>query len=145
MVGWVRQIAVDLEVLEAMAELMWPRLVEVDGCVFLAFQFVESSRLAFLQSGLRGQQLERVLNHVHLYDVVNDTFSDAQLERLERVARIVREAWLASAAAQFPGRSFEVTLASEPDDYGPTVTLCQADTFESPATQRPSGPSGLVD
>lgn len=65
-------------------------------------------------------------DHVHLYDVVGDDYDDSELPALERAAERIAEAWRAALAVQFPGRTIEVITATDPDEYGPTVSCHQA-------------------
>ncbi len=118
--------APDLDSLEHVAHLMWPDLVEVGGCVFLATHYSEASRESFVAAGVTGSALEDVVNHVHLYDVVAEySGSDEDLQRLEAVAMLMKQSWAARLAIAFPGRTFIVTFATEPEEYGPTVSFNQ--------------------
>ncbi len=128
----MEEALVDLDTLEVVTSLMWPDFVEVAGCVFLSAQFSEDSRTSFLEGGVTGAALEDVLNHVHVYDFVSEYGgSEEDLRRLELVAERIRDSWQAGLAKSFPGRSFTVSLATEPDEYGPTVSFHQAALCES--------------
>jgi hypothetical protein len=59
-----------------------------------------------------------VLSHVHLWDRLDSTSDEAVLDE---VAQVVARSWRESLARQFPDRRFEVDVAGEPDEYGPTV------------------------
>jgi hypothetical protein len=59
-----------------------------------------------------------VLSHVHLWDCLDSTDDEAVLDE---VAQVVARCWRESLARQFPERTFEVGVAGEPDEYGPTV------------------------
>jgi hypothetical protein len=65
------------------------------------------------------------MNHVHLYDLGGDDYSDSELPLLERAAQRIRGSWEVALADGFPGRSLEVFYATEPDEYGPTVSFYQ--------------------
>jgi hypothetical protein len=64
-----------------------------------------------------------VLNHLHLWDVFDAGVGDAELHKL---ARIIAHSWQAAARAKFPERSFEVSVSSNGEDYGPTVYMRSA-------------------
>lgn len=59
-----------------------------------------------------------VLSHVHLWDRLDSTSDEAVLDE---VAQVVARSWRESLARQFPDRTFEVGVAGEPDEHGPTV------------------------
>lgn len=59
-----------------------------------------------------------VLSHVHLWDRLDSTSDEAVLDE---VAQVVARSWRGSLAQQFPDRTFEVGVAGEPDECGPTV------------------------
>ncbi len=61
-----------------------------------------------------------VLSHVHLWDRLDSTSDEAVLDE---VAQVVASSWRGSLVRQFPDRTFEVGVAGEPDEYGPTVWL----------------------
>ncbi len=107
---------------------MWPDFIEARGCVLLASGFDEANFATWWSlHSERPYAIENVLNEVHFYDLVDDTFDDSQLPVLERAAIRLREAWCAALAAAFPGRRFTVEYSTEPDQYGPTVSFHQAE------------------
>ena len=69
--------------------------------------------------------IESVMNHVHLYDLVDESYDDTELGLLEQTAHRIANSWRAKLQHDFPDRSFEVTFATEPDEYGPTVSCFQ--------------------
>ena len=71
-------------------------------------------------------RIEAVLNEVHLYDLLADDYDDGQLGDLEQIARRMAEAWTVALATRFPDISFHVSFATEPDEYGPTISFHQS-------------------
>jgi hypothetical protein len=69
--------------------------------------------------------VEQVMNHVHLYDEVSD--DDVRLPEMEAVGRKLAQAWRDLLEVRIPARRFTVTFATEPDEYGPTVSVHQAE------------------
>lgn len=64
------------------------------------------------------------LNHVHLYDEVEEGWEEPEAvldQRLDEVAQHLAGAWRASLAAAFPTRTFVVDVVGPDEDYGPTV------------------------
>ena len=115
-------------ILDLAIGLAWPEFIEVRGCVLLASRFSEENfDTWWSRYSEHPYAIERVLNEVHFYDLVDDNFDDTQLPVLERAAIRLREAWCAALAGAFPGRRFTVEYSTEPDQYGPTVSFHQAE------------------
>ena len=51
---------------------------------------------------------------------------EGDLPALEEAGRRLAAAWTAALAARFPDRRFTVEFATEPDEYGPTVSFHQS-------------------
>jgi len=66
------------------------------------------------------QEIERVVNHLHIWDLFTPTGS-AEEKALELLAQRVAQAWQTHAERQFPNRKVTVT-----DDYGPTIVMFSA-------------------
>ena len=105
--------------------LLWPRWVELRGCV-LREEVADPEGVDRWLAQPEGsvQQTEWVLNHVHLYDVVEEGWGEPEElfdERLMDVAERLAAAWRASLREAFPGRAFAVYVATPAEDHGPTV------------------------
>jgi len=107
------------------AALLWPDWVEVEGCVLRReVADVENVRRWLATGGASVQRTEWALNHVHLYDEVEEGWEEPQElldQRLQAVAERLAAAWRASLAAAFPSRTFHVEVAEPHEDHGPTV------------------------
>lgn len=115
-----------LEAIDELTALVWPDLLEVQGCVVRRSSYNPATFATWWdQYGAEPWRIEAVLNEVHLYDWVSDFEAD-DLPRLERVAQRISEAWTSALARGFPAREFIVRNETEPDAYGPTVTFHQA-------------------
>lgn len=114
----------------ALLSVVWPEVVEVEGCVVRATR-AGSVAAWMTNTGGDVSAVERVVNHLHLWDLFED--GDGELTDTERaaqavaeafVARVVADGWRASLAAGFPDRRFVVEESGEADgEYGPTVTF----------------------
>lgn len=113
----------------ALVEVVAPRFRVLEGCVIRDRPGVEDT-FAGWWAHIPGEttSVEAVMNHVHLYDLVDDTVDEADLPLLEAAAERIAEAWRLALADQLPDRELVVTVATEPDEYGPTVTCTQAVT-----------------
>lgn len=107
-----------------MAELFTPAFVEVRGCVLLRHRFSERNFLTWWDK-LDGDviQIESVLNHTHLWDLMPEPTDDADEGILDWIGERLAEAWLDRVSRLFPQRRFYCELV---DDYGPTISLHQA-------------------
>lgn len=123
----VLQIAGGVELAAAFSKLFWPDFIEVGGCVVLAEQYNPQSFDAWrAQFGEDRSRTEEMVNHVHMYDLFpNDSNPDADQGVAAYLASVLIRCWAAALREAFPDRDFEFSLATEPDDYGPTVTFWQ--------------------
>jgi hypothetical protein len=116
----------DTELGALFSTLFWPRLVEIDGCVLLAENFHAENFRRWREhfAGDLGA-VEAMVNHTHVYDLFDDGSTHFDLAVHEQVGRALLGCWAARVRAAFPDRTFEFAYATEPDDYGPTVTFFQ--------------------
>jgi len=49
------------------------------------------------------------------------------IELDEYLAKILTVMWKHALEEAFPGKEFEFYYATEPDEYGPTISFCQKD------------------
>jgi hypothetical protein len=108
------QIAGDFAI--AIARLVWPAFVEVQGLVFLADQYSDEKMSDLLGQGIVGQQLEYWMNLFSVDGFFSGVESSTQ-EDEEQLARILAGAWKAKLGAEFPARDFVVEIVRD-DDVG---------------------------
>lgn len=110
----------------AVLALCSPELVEERGCVLLA-EHLDQENFDTWWSSLRGRvaDVERIVNHVHLWDVFSD-LDDVPDQAVELFAARLATVWRAVLAHRFPDRAFVVEVDTAPDEYGPTVTFFRA-------------------
>jgi hypothetical protein len=114
----------DAQLALAFARLYWLAFVERRGCVLIEHRAVEEAISTWLEhSSGDTQQVEGMLNHVHLWDQLPADQSELDDEALMEVGRTIVRCWHAALAEQFPGRAFEINLVGPDDDYGPTIYL----------------------
>lgn len=103
-----------------LSELFFPELVNVRGCVLLSSSY-ESSNFEDWWQQMAGDQaaVERVLNHLHLWDIFEPS-NDSEEQALDVLAQRIARSWRCWATTTFPDRVFEVTVT---DEYGPTVVM----------------------
>ena len=113
------------ELAVAFSSLFWPDLVEVDGCVLLRERY-DPSRFQDWWLELDGDRsrIERVINHVHLWDLFDFDREDLPDETINDLARVLASTWRCALQNRFPHRTFEVRLILEdPEEYGPTIAF----------------------
>ena len=102
------------------SELLFPRFIEVRGCVILASRYVRANFEDWWErTGGDRAAVECSLNHVHLWDLF-DPADGPEGRALEVLAERMALSWHAQAQQDFPDRSF---VADVTDEYGPTVVL----------------------
>jgi hypothetical protein len=101
-----------------LAELRNPVFGTYREVVAPAWRLDQANIDAWLERHRDPDAVISVLCHVHLWDEIESTDDEVVLGR---VAATIAERWRAALAAQLPDRIFEVGVAGEPDEYGPTV------------------------
>jgi hypothetical protein len=99
----------------------WPKFIEHGGGVFLGSKFNEKSFDGFMtQTKGDVTSVERVLNHIHLFDWFLSSPKAPTRAQLLYLAETLRDAWSTKLARDFPSRRFVFDLYQEdqnqPDD-----------------------------
>ncbi|MGY0231453.1 hypothetical protein [Longispora urticae] len=120
-VDYIKQNA-DLAMLSAFSRILWPRFLEVEGCV-LWDRAYEDSNFALWRETLDGdiRKIETTLNQLRVWQLVASDDVEEDWRALEFIAACVAKSWTAALGAQFPGRAFDVRLVETED--GPVVTF----------------------
>lgn len=123
--GWMSFLThrVGLDATVVVARLIWPRFVEIDGCVIIDGLRTESEVRSWLGS-TQGDipRTEAILSTLRLWDVFpNDSPSDVEEAALSEVLHILETVWPKALSTEFPDRRFRVQVSDGDDGYGPTV------------------------
>lgn len=100
--------------------IFWPRFDRIGRFVFRHDAWSKES-LRDWERVLNGnrQQIEAVINHVHISDIHYDR--DSSEPQLRYLGRVLKEAYEAKLARDFPDLAFEVVFNNEPgldaEDY----------------------------
>lgn len=115
------------------ADLMLPDLVEVRGCVLRRAAY-DPAVFDEWWATEKGQvaAIERVINHLHLWDVFEPTDAGEEAA-LSWLAGRIAESWQRHGASLFPDHRF---VAEVTDEYGPTVTFSTLGALDGPAAGR---------
>jgi hypothetical protein len=110
----------------AMAQLLWPEFIEVEGSVFLAEQYSSGKALRLEGQGFKGAELEYWMN-LFSVDGFLDGVDSATEEDEEQLATLLVKTWQAKLRADFPLRSFRV-LAVRDDEAGDLCVTLTSNT-----------------
>ncbi|MEE8870284.1 MAG: hypothetical protein SOH99_15600 [Acidipropionibacterium acidipropionici] len=106
-----------------LTDLMFPACVLVRGCVIRKEIYdPENFERWWRETGGATEVIENVLNHLHLWDLLEPN-EDAEYRALEVLAPRIAQTWKSHVQSQFPDR---VICTEVNDDYGPTVTMWTA-------------------
>ncbi|HSR68676.1 MAG TPA: hypothetical protein VLU25_12120 [Acidobacteriota bacterium] len=112
------------ELAVAFTALYWPGFIEVDECVLLRENYQPRNFDEWWKE-LRGDRsrVEEIINHVHLWDLFDMDEAAVPNEGMEELGRILSLTWKCALHHQFPERKFEVHLALDDSEYGPTLSF----------------------
>lgn len=118
-------VELEIPLLSAMllVELVFPRLVEVRGCVVRADKYSEANFNSWFDT-LKGdtERIERIINFLptrHFFEPADEVEERA----LETLAERIALGWRTQAALQFPDRPLVAEVLEGTEDDGPTVVL----------------------
>jgi hypothetical protein len=108
------QISGDLAV--ALAQLIWPQFVKIDGLIFLAEQYSEEKASSLRGQGIIGRELEYWMNLFSVDGFFADISGSTQ-EQEEGFAETLVQAWRAKLFSDFGSHAFTVEIVRD-DDVG---------------------------
>ncbi|WP_166852878.1 hypothetical protein [Isoptericola sp. BMS4] len=102
------------------ARLMLPNFIVVRDCVLIEDKF-DAARFDewMATTGNDRIAVERVTNHLHLWDIF-DPDGAVEESALIELAESIAESWRSRGRAMFPDREFHSEVT---DEYGPTVVM----------------------
>ncbi|MFT3676818.1 MAG: hypothetical protein QM781_13075 [Chitinophagaceae bacterium] len=109
-----------------LSSLFFPSMIEVDSCIFFKSHYNPDSYLIWKNKfNNDSKAIERMVNHVHIYDVF-DHCSDTISESIfEEVARLLQKSWIYYFRSLYPDKQINVEYVSGDMDYGPTLYVYQ--------------------
>lgn len=106
----------------SIGRLLLPEFIEYQDAIFLKSQFSDTRFLEWLRKLKDLSAIEKVMNHIHVYDIFGYS-SESTDEEFLQVANLLRRSWSISLAVSFPNYLFDVTLQNTDQDYGPVVSF----------------------
>jgi hypothetical protein len=91
------------------AEIFWPLFLEYDGCVFRQDCFDEALYADWLDRTKGDRRaVQKVMNHVHIIDIIFESFDGPTFEQAVYLGRMIKEMWSTKLKRDYPGREFVV-------------------------------------
>lgn len=104
------------------SRLILPDFVEHESGIFLWSQFTTKVFSEWFEKLKDISAVEKMLNHVHVYDVFGYAEGVTEEEFLQ-VAILLQRSWNIALDTVFPNGHFDVTLSNSDQDYGPIVSF----------------------
>jgi hypothetical protein len=101
--------------------LVWPMLVEYRGGIFVDIQFDRETVDEWLADDRARHEVERFVNHLHIWDLVGDPDVEQYDPRCREIADLLAKSWQCRADREFP--DIDVEAETEETSYGPAVYL----------------------
>ncbi|WP_339457430.1 hypothetical protein [Pseudomonas sp. EA_65y_Pfl1_P120] len=107
-------------------KVLFPDFVLHESGVFLESRFTVEAFLDWMETCNNDVvAVEKVLNHMHLYDVFGGCRERVDEAVYEQLCRIVAQSWRMVLLSKFPERKFCVQAIVSDQEYGPVVTFSQ--------------------
>jgi hypothetical protein len=124
----------DYDLAAAFTSLFWPDFIEVDGCILLN-ESHSPANFEQWKEHFQGDRrsIEQMLNHTHMYDLFmnSETVLNRPTDSLyspalyEYLAQTLVVCWKHALQETFPDKKFAFSYATDPDEYGPTISFWQ--------------------
>ncbi|WP_426132566.1 hypothetical protein [Pseudomonas sp. PWP3-1b2] len=107
-------------------KVLFPDFVVHESGVFLESSFTVEAFVSWMEPCNNDVvAVEKVLNHLHLYDVFAGCGSRVEDAVYEQLCRIVAQSWRMLLLSKFPEKKFCVQAIVSDQEYGPVVTFSQ--------------------
>ena len=104
----------------SIGRFLLPEFIEYQNGIFLKSQFSEAGFSEWIGKLRDISEVEKMLNHIHVYDVFGYA-QDATDEEFLQVAKLLQRSWTIALSTVLPNFRFDVTLRNSVEDYGPVV------------------------
>lgn len=107
-------------------KVLFPDFVFHESGVFLESRFTVESFSSWMETCNNDVvAVEKVLNHMHLFDVFGGCRERVDEAIYEQLCRIVAQSWRMVLLSKFPEKKFCVQAIVSDQEYGPVVTFSQ--------------------
>ncbi len=105
--------------------VLFQEFIQIDECVFLKKHFDEANYKSWQDKLDNNAQIEKVINHIHLYDVFANCQDNVEDDIFEALAEKVGYFWRLRLSNEFPDKNFIVEVSNTDQNYGPEVVFYQ--------------------
>ncbi|WP_447754790.1 hypothetical protein [Pseudomonas nicosulfuronedens] len=107
-------------------KILFPDFIEEKNAIILARNFDAASfDVWFSQLDGDVAEVERILNHTHVYDIFSGCPDDVEELVFEQLSEAIAVSWRLILRDKFPSKDFIVEATSSEQQYGPIVTFFQ--------------------
>ncbi len=106
--------------------LFLPELIEIDDLIFLTINFdTEIYDTLKLKNNLNGEEIEKNINRIHLYDIFANCKDSVDESTFNKVGELLRQSWSNYLNNKFPQKKFNIQLIMNEYEYGPILVIHQ--------------------
>ncbi|WP_140919016.1 hypothetical protein [Limnobaculum xujianqingii] len=114
------------ETLLISSKLFIPEFISVDNCILLFERYEESNfKLWREKFGDENSLIEKMLNHIHIYDLFGSNADDVTDSIFEQICDVLKCSWGMTLKQLFPTKTFNLESSGSDVGYGPTLTFYQ--------------------
>lgn len=107
-------------------KVLFPDFIEERNAIVLAKNFDENTfNVWFSQLNGSVSEVEKILNHTHIYDIFAGCPDDVEELVFEQLSEVIASSWRLILRDKFPDRNFVVEATCSEQQYGPIVTFFQ--------------------
>jgi len=108
-----------------LSRLIHPNFVKENDLILLKDNFSIDSLNQWRSENLTNEQIEKTINHIHIYDVFANCNDDVSDNVYLELALFLQSTWQLYLNYSFPDTKIVVELSNEDADYGPILTVYQ--------------------
>ncbi|MBL1181578.1 MAG: hypothetical protein HND27_10775 [Bacteroidetes bacterium] len=109
-----------------LSSLFFPKVIEVNGAIFLEKNYKPETYSLWVEKyGDDILTLEKMINHVHLYDIFAHCTDDIDDSVFENVGKTLQYSWEIYFKYMFPNKEIVVKYTNNENEYGPTLFVFQ--------------------
>jgi len=106
--------------------LFFPKLIEVNGAIFLEHRYTPETYSKWVgEFGNDRQSIEKMINHIHIYDIFGYCTDNVDDSVFEMVGRLLHLSWMSHFKYEYSHFNLVVEYSYVESDYGPTLYVYQ--------------------
>jgi hypothetical protein len=109
-----------------LSSLFFPKIIEVNDSIFLEINYnLETYSLWKKELGEDRISLEKMINHVHLYDIFAQCTDDVDNSVFVNIGKTLQYSWINHFKQILPKKEIIVDYINDESEYGPTLYVFQ--------------------